>query len=79
MLSLKFMVPLHYYHGSVGLPPTCNSAFLFFLSISYSTGLASEAKTLLWSKMAAPPLPPLHADPRFLSDDDHSAPPFATR
>lgn len=41
-------------------------------------GLASVVETLLWSKMAAPPLPALSPLPHNLCDDDYSPPPVTT-
>lgn len=75
MLSLQFMLPLHYNHGSVGFPLTCVSVFL---SVYFSPpGLESVVKALLWSKMAAPPLPRLPPLPHDLRDDNDSPPSFA--
>lgn len=49
------------------------SLCLFF----FLPGLATAVKSLLWSKMAAPPLPRLPPLPHNLCDDDDSPPAFA--
>lgn len=79
MLYLHFMVLLHCNHGSLGFTATYFLDISLCLCVVFLPGLATAVKSLLWSKMAAPPLPRLPPLSHNLCDDDDSPPAFAAR